>query len=392
MKFIYTVTGAKGSGKSTAVARFLPPSKIHQAVIVDTEDSMSNLLANNERLGLKFGAYIRMYDRFSPGERTSLIQAIANGKLPWIDTKVSQSALTGYYKYFIDTLAKTLKDNLEKPPDERFIYLGIDTVEPIEAAMTAWVETHRKESGWSGQKAYGRRETEGVRPLYEALLEACHLDGITHFCIASHLKPVWEDLGNKRVRRVANKVQIGGRIVVLSRLSSQMWWLVTPQPPNPDGAPGAIRIKARFAKEGIVKDEWATRSMLPERIPHFTWSDVRRYQEEGCNLTNPALGERMTKPEREMISEFLTDAQMRLMVAAAEADVETAHTTRAMISRSSTYDPQLESEKMRIRELVSNGMAADELAALRLSKMAKPLRTPEMKTLIERAAREIVGE
>jgi hypothetical protein len=194
-KKIYTVTGAKGSGKSTVVAYYLPPSQIHRAIIVDTEDSMSDILESLARNKKEFGVYIRMYDRFSKLERNGMMNAIAKGDLPWVDTGVKQSALVQYWEFLVDKIAKVLDGN-EKRGDDSYIYLGLDTIEPIEAAMTAWVDTHRQESGWSGQMAYGRRETEGVRPLYEGFLEAAHQAGIDDFCLASHLKPVWEQLGN----------------------------------------------------------------------------------------------------------------------------------------------------------------------------------------------------
>ena len=107
-KRIYTVTGAKGSGKSTVVAFYLPPSQIHRAVIVDTEDSMSDILDNLERNGKSFGRYIRMYDRFSGLQNNAMINAIAEGKLPWVDTGIKQSALVQYWEYLTEVLAETL--------------------------------------------------------------------------------------------------------------------------------------------------------------------------------------------------------------------------------------------------------------------------------------------
>ena len=61
--------------------------------------------------------------------------------------------------------------------------------------------------------------------------------------------------------------------------------------------------------------------MLPKRIPHCTWKDIRVYLDKGCDLANPAEGETMSASEREMISELISDEQMRLMILGAEQDL-----------------------------------------------------------------------
>jgi len=224
-KRLYVITGPHESGKSEAVASFRDPDRLSEAIIVDTEDSMSDVLDDYDRLGVSFGKYIRMYDRLTKKQRGNVLDAIANGKLPWVDTGVKMSALVDFYRYFMEAISDALRDNL-KDGEPKLTYLGIDTIEPWEASLAAYVEAEPREVGWGRKYDYGRKETEGVRPLYEGIMEACHAQGIQDFCFSSHLKPVWEELGPKKVRRVPNKVAMGGRIVVLSRLSSQMWWLV----------------------------------------------------------------------------------------------------------------------------------------------------------------------
>jgi len=72
----------------------------------------------------------------------------------------------------------------------------------------------------------------------------------------------------------------------------------------------------------IVEDQWVPRRMLPQRIPHCTWADIDRYLDEGCDLISPAEGETMTQQEMEMISELLTNQQMRLMIVSGEMEIE----------------------------------------------------------------------
>lgn len=378
MKKIYCVTGPKGSGKSTAVARFPRPSELHRMVIVDTEDSMSNILENNAKMGVEFGSYIRMYDRLSKGARGSILESMAQGKLPWVDEAVKASALISFYQYFMDEVSSVLKkgDKDGKP----FRFLGIDTIEPLEAGVRAYTEHNRRKAGWSGQWAYGKPEVEGVRPILEGIFEGISQLGIEYIIIASHLKPVWEGEGDK-VRKVINKVKVGGRIVVWSRISSQMWWLMSGVG-NPDGAPAALRLKARYGHEEIDKanDEWIGREMLPPRIPHFTWKDVRHYQEHGWNPASPQPGELPTKEEMRMMSEFLTDEQLKLMVIGAQVNLlEKQQAAGGLLIKPKPVNVVADANRERVTELAAAGKTNAEivketgLALPQIIKMRKTL-------------------
>lgn len=311
-KKVYVVTGPKGSGKSTAVANFAPPIKEEYAklLVVDNEDSMNDIVEENARLGVEF-KLLRAYERFKIDD--DMLSRIAQGKLPWVSGK-EKNALIDYWLWFTHTLDETLKA-------WQFKYIGIDTVEPVEAAMTAWAEHNKQASGWSGIRAYGRLEVEAVRPLYTMLFEAAARRGVEAIILSSHLKPVWEELPGGKVRKVLNKVQVGGRMALLSQISNEMFWLV-PNVGNPDGAPAALVLKARRGIRSIVDGRWVDRRVLPQRVPHFTWDDVRAYDGQPANLVQPALGETPTVEEREMMSEFMTDEQMRLMVLGAETALE----------------------------------------------------------------------
>ncbi len=349
MKSIYVVTGPRGSGKSTAVARFAKPSELSKMVVVDTEDSMSDIIKNNEALGYQFGAYIRMYDRFKIDQ--DLLDAIAKGKLPWVSAQ-QKSALLGYYEFFVHEINSVLEKG-------KYEFLGIDTVEPIEAAMATWAETNRQASGWSGKRAYGGLEVEAIRPLYENLFEGIARRGVKNIILASHLKRVWEE-----DKPILNKVQPGGRLVLLSRISTAMFWLVAGAG-NTDGAPAAIVLKARKATETVSNDEWVIKRILPERIPHFTWQDVRGYETTGCDLRNPKPGETITEAEREMISEFLTDEQMKLMVLGAEMELE-GMKIETIVSPQQTngFEPKREDSRLaeRIKGMKVEGLGLKTIA------------------------------
>lgn len=340
-KRIWMVGGPKGSGKSTAVARFARPSEISKMIVIDTEDSMNAINAHNEELGVSFGKYINMYERLGKDGKDLLAQitAAAQGgkKMPWVNEK-QKGALSDYYLYYLMQMDQALKEkNVDGTP--KYTILGIDTIEPIEAARDAWVDSNKSSLGWDGTTNRGAREVQAVRPLYESELESFSKRGIKDIVISSHLKAIWEGEG-KNTRRVLNKVQMGGRLAIFSKLTVAMFWLF-PSVGNEDGAPAAAVLKFRTDNSSIneEEDEWNNFRAMPQRIPHFSWRDVRRYMREGCNHKNPAPGETLTKSEQETISEFLNDDQMRLMVLGAEKDLELTRQEGIPLLGNGGFDP-----------------------------------------------------
>lgn len=292
------ITGGRGSGKTVALATLPPPDEMDKVFVIDCENSWSDVLKQ-----VKPGYYLNAYERFGMGDR--LLHAIAKGDLPWVSK--NKSSLVEFYEWFVNEMDKKLVNG-------RFKYLLIDTVEPIETTMTAAVNEGKMKFGWQGSKAYGRMETEGVRPLYENLLQSFYERGVEVVGIATHIKYVWMD-----DRPILNKIKPGGRLAVLSRLSSLMLWLVQGGE-NEDGAPAALVLKARMGKMVPTDKGWQVHRVLPRRIPHFTWMDVDRYTEYPANLASPAPGEKPTAAELQMIDEMLTDEQMKLMVLGAEIE------------------------------------------------------------------------
>lgn len=303
MRELIVVTGSKGSGKSTALATLAPPGTEGRVFVIDTENSMSDIVGQ-----VKFGKYIRAHEQYSTDEK--MLHDIAIGKLPWVSTD-QRNALVGFYDWIVEILDKELKAG-------KFDTVLIDTIEPLEAAMAAAVDFGKKKFGWSGSRAYGKMEVEGVRPLYENFFEAIYARGVKQIAVSTHIKRVWED-----DKPILNKIKPGGRLMVLSRLSSLMLWLV-PNVGNPDGAPAALVLKARKGRMIAVDGEWEVRRVLPQRIPHFTWADVKRYENHPADLANPSPGEVPTDGEHDMISEMLTDEQMKLMVVGAQLELEMA--------------------------------------------------------------------
>jgi hypothetical protein len=345
-KKIFVVTGPKGVGKSTALATYPRPSEMERVCVLDTEDSMGEIIELFEKRGHPFGRVIRAYDRFEVGEE--MLTRMAKGDNPWVDDR-QKSSLIGYYDWLVRELASTLR------PKGAFSHFLIDTIGPIEAAMTAAVEDGKSKFGWSGVSAYGRKETEGVRPLYDALLEGIHRTGVKTFLIASHTKPVWIDK-----RPVPGKVKPGGRMAVLARLSTAMFWLVH-NPENMDGAPAALVLKSRVGEMAIEDDRWEPRRVLPEKIPHFSWKDVDRYRESPADFANPGPGETMTAQEREMTSEFFSSAQLKYMMAGRDREPAAIKPQQGSIE----VMPQVSTtDKERAREMFAQGMNKAEIAVV----------------------------
>ncbi len=308
MEKVWVVTGPKGVGKSTALATLAKADEVKKVYVIDTEGSMSDIKDQ-----ITFGGYADMYKRISPDSKAGkdMLALIAAGKPPWVGDN-QRSQWVAYYEYFVKRLNKDLVPG-------RYSHVLIDTIGPIEAAMAAAVDAGRKVFGWGGSPAYGKSETEGVRPLYEGLLEAIGRRGVKNIAIASHIKPVWAKVGGNKSVPIPGKVKPGGRMAVLARLSTAMFWLVH-EPMNASGAPAAIVLKARIGKHTVdgATGHWITQRVLPARMPEFSWLAVDRYKEEPANFANPAPGEIPTAEELEMASELLNQAQYKLMVLGAQ--------------------------------------------------------------------------
>lgn len=323
IKRIVGITGSKGSGKSTAaVLGFVPASEYSKVLVVDTEDSLSDIVLKLDGLGLSFGAYVRMYDRFgiSPDITEDVLAKVAKGEPPWVSegrgSSKSKKSLVEYYEYFVRRLDELLTMHDGEP---QFHTLVIDTMGPVLASMVAAVIADPNSYGWSKSYAYGRLETEGVRPLWENLFEAVARRGITQVILTSHIKSVWRD-----DKPVPNKVRPGGRTAMLARMASLWLWLMK-DTTNETGAPAALVLKARLGKlvHDKENDRVYTRQILPERIPALnSWLDVcDHYMDHPANFITPAPGEKMSVAEQDMISEFMNSQQMRLMMLGAELDL-----------------------------------------------------------------------
>jgi len=313
MNELIVVTSARGVGKSRLAATYLPPSELDSVYVHDSEKSMNQIRKRLVQGGLDFGRYVDLEGRFSdlPGG-DDLLDRINAGKLPWT-TDAERAGMLGYYKFIMDDLAKNLT------PGKYKLYIH-DTLEKLESGMVAWVDENRKAAGAKGgarSSPFGQFWWGAYYPLYQQFLAAVWARGVETIIFCSHLKNPWS--GN---RPVPGKVQPSGKNI-LYQLSSLFLWLVH-EPANADGAPAGLILKERMGDlhpDENSLDGWGGHRMLPRRIPHCTWADVKRYLRDGCDLANPAPGEVMSDMEREMTSELLSTAQMKLMQLEAEKEV-----------------------------------------------------------------------
>lgn len=346
---LIVVTGARNTGKSLLAATYLEPKDTHRMYVHDSENSMNRVLAGQRATDYGFGHYVDLKARFSelPGDE-DLLSRINAGQLPWVSEK-GKSGLMDYYQFIIADLDK----NLESGKYTVYVH---DTLEKLEAGMAAWVDNNRKGSGVT-TTAHGKFWTEGVYPLYEHLLSALYDRGIETVIMCSHLKTPWE--GN---RPVIGKVTPSGK-KLLYRLSSLFLWVVNDRR-NSDGAPAALVLKERMGNLQVVDGQWKIQRMLPERLPHCTWEDIRRYLAEGCNLENPAPGESMSDGERDMISELLTDEQMRLMLMDAEKELLEAR--QGAILTGGSFEPSVVQEQeipfeKAVQQMLTESKSEDEI-------------------------------
>lgn len=306
---VVVVTGARGTGKTLFASTYLPPGEEELVFYHDSERSSNRVVQSLEAMGTKFGYYGDLQTRFKdlPSD-DDLLHRLSRGNIPWVD-KDELSALRGYYEYVLDDLDKNLTQGKYK------VYIH-DTLEKLEAGMAAWAEDNIKKFGFQSvreARRHGKIWSQVIYPLYEQIITAVFSRGVEVIFFCSHLRTPWE--GNKPV---PGKVEPSGK-PLLRKLSSFMLWLVNERT-NADGAPAGLVLKERLGELTVVDNKWQIRRMIPARIPHCTWEDIKGYLETGCDLANPAPGEIMSQAEREMISELLTDKQMALMVAGAETE------------------------------------------------------------------------
>ena len=328
-KQLIVITGPRGVGKSTLAATYLPPSKIERVVVIDNENSMNNFRQNLIRLGKDFGKYINTLERFKHKLPASddLLNRIDKGNMPWTDAN-ERSAFIDYYKHVLGEISEL--------PAGKYDTLIVDTGERLEAGMAAYVEANKSKFGIT-DTGYGKLWINGVYPLYTYLLQGLWDRGISTVILTFHLKNVWEGK-----RPIPGKVTHAGK-KLLYYLSSLMLWLVNDNR-NPNGEPAGLVLKERMGRVETDGDDWNIKTMLPPRIPVCDWKHIRQYLETGYDIINPGPTEVRSEKETEMISELMTDAQIRLMLADAEIERE----QNAIQMAESGLIPVVEQEKIEI--------------------------------------------
>lgn len=297
---IVVITGGKGTGKTTTAATIGGQDGEKKTVIFDIEDSTSSI--ETWFTGKIINAHTRFRDVSIDPQR--IIKMMATGRtMPYA---INKHHLADIWWWLIDQL-----QNLPKGTET----VVIDTWEPIEASLQAAIEAKPEAFGWSKQTDYGKKTTEGFRPaisMFRTILDAL---GVSTLILNTHVKPAW--IGPKPV---PGKVIPAGNSVILSQFSSMWLWMV-----NDGGTPAALVLKSRLEKRVFDDNGFAVIvPILPRRIPApFSWAKVASYRDRPADMMNPEPGEVPTALEMEMMSQMLTSAQMKLMIATAQQDVAT---------------------------------------------------------------------
>lgn len=303
---LVVATGARGVGKTTFLSTYLSPTDLDALYYVDTEYSANHVVDELERHGLEIGRYVNVQDRFRdlPGDG-DLLDRIVAGELPWVSSR-QRSALAEFYSWLLADLNEHLVAGKYKA-------VAFDTLEKLEAAMLAYVEGDKKTTGWT-TKADGKMWADAYYPLYEGFISALYQRGIEVILMSSHLRTPWHDR-----RPVPSKVAPGGK-KILYQLSQLFVWLVN-EPSNADGAPAGLVLKERLGRLAPTDTGWSIQRALPRRLPRCTWEAIQAYLDEPADLADPEPGETLSAEELEMVSELLTNEQIRLMMLEAEVEL-----------------------------------------------------------------------
>lgn len=342
MSGVIVITGPRGIGKTTLASTFSPPGELDKVYYHDAENSANNIRDQLQKAGLDFGRYVDLEARFtdlpSSDDLLATMNRATKGEIafPWA-TAEEKSLLISYYKYILSDLDENLT------PGKYKVYIH-DPLGQFEAGMVAWAETHLKELGLMPKPyKWGKFWLEGVYALYRNLFAAIRARGVETIILCSHLKDATGDKG----RKILGKVVPRGK-PMLYLISSLMLWLVSDLC-NADGAPAALVLKERMGEltpDPESLDGWGRKRGLPRRIPHCTWADVHRYMRDGCDFANPKEGEVPSQAEEDMISELLTDTQMRLMIAIEEREKVELQSQMPDLLRMDTGEGKLETPGM----------------------------------------------
>ena len=358
---IVWITGARGVGKSTLAWTYYDPRQelLSRVFGHDAERSANRIRQQIQSAGLDFGYYGDLGARFSDLPATDdLLHRISTGKLPWVDSK-EKTALRGYYEHVLEDLDKHLARG-------KFDVYVHDPIEPFEGGMAAWCEDKIKMFGYStiGQAMkFGRFWSDVVYTTYRQFFSSIFDRGVKVINLVSHLKTPWQDN-----QPVPGKVVPGGK-PLLHLLSSLVLWLEN-EPANLDGAPVGLVLKERLGKLEVVDGKWVSRRMIPQRIPHCTWNDIKGFMVDGCDLADPKL--QMKLSERQMISELLSNEQMRLMILSAEERLQNGHSdsehsgdqVQSVASTFSIPTPEYKTARSRADELLGKNITVTEAALL----------------------------
>ena len=152
-----------------------------------------------------------------------------------------------------------------------------------------------------------------------------------------------------------------------------MLWLVRPaRPLNAEGAPSAVVLKARLGGCTIdeAADEWDPVSLIPPRIPAFTWRSWRSYEANGWNPLDPQPGETLSPEETRMISELLSDKEYELMILGAQIALQEESQEAGGIFLQREKMPTGEAPKeSEVKALAAQGVKPPEIAA----RLGRPL-------------------
>jgi len=355
MNNVIVITGSRGVGKSTLAATYLGPGDVDKVFVHDSENSMNNIREQLQAAGLDFGHYVNLESRFAdanPPSEDDLLSAMNQGNFPWV-TASQKTSLMNYYEYILDDLAR----NLTKGKYKVYIH---DTLSKFEAGMVAWVEEHKQELGLMPKPyEWGKFWVSGVYSVYQNLLEAVFARGVETVILCSHLKDATEKRGKKTVKIVGKVIPRGKPM--LYQISSLMLWLIRDRQ-NADGSPAALVLKERMGKLSVVDGNWEIKRTLPERLPSASWKNINDYLSgrASCDLSNPREGEAMTRTEREMISELVSEEQMKLMILSEERElleVKAQMPDILRITDSTTFKPP----SIEVEVTTTEGKTAPEL-------------------------------
>ncbi len=210
-------------------------------------------------------------------------------------------------------------------PAGKYRVIMVDPVTDLERGLTDWVDANPSQFGHSsGQYASMSGIKWGDVKDYEKMILADICARCECFYFTAHIGAAW---GSDK--KPTGQMKVKGKETLMQLASLYLWFDRSPNPKTGEKPrePSALVMKGRLEVGEVIDGNVVSYNVLPPRIPVATPQAIRAY------FKNPAGKKGLSESERVREEQMTPDERLRLEVAKAEAERDTAQ-ARAVAAQS----------------------------------------------------------